>query len=270
MNGGDTSNELSQHLEIAKRILNRIYSWWPVAEQVRGGAGTIPPVATLILPDTVWNDLTRKQQISLTFYAENMIDDVRSSPEKYLTISPSAPIYSSMLANYRRIDDGFWEIIIGRFVDEDPRKLMVDRSVVRGDKFWDYEQDKFGVRASTFRETVEEINLSNIILNAKNAVVDIRKIRDYCLNLNHDEGKHKARLFSSILGMTSADAENLRQILLEIVELQAAKPGRCDEFGQRYTIDFKLEWQGKSANVRSGWIIEHGSNIPKLTTCYPL
>ncbi|NJK33463.1 MAG: hypothetical protein HC919_00040 [Oscillatoriales cyanobacterium SM2_2_1] len=116
-----------------------------------------------------------------------------------------------------------------------------------------------------------------MIPNRKDAVVDIRKIRDYCLNLNHnelnlnhDEGKHKARLFPSILGMTSADAEKLRQILLEIVESQVAKPGRRDEFGQRYTIDFKLEWQGKSANIRSGRIIEHGSNIPKLTTCYPL
>jgi len=31
--------------------------------------------------------------------------------------------------------------------------------------------------------------------NADRAVVDIRKLRDYCLNLLHDEGKHKARLF---------------------------------------------------------------------------
>jgi len=38
-----------------------------------------------------------------------------------------------------------------------------------------------------------------LIPNAENAVVDIRKLRDYCLNPDHDEGKHKARLFSSIL-----------------------------------------------------------------------
>lgn len=270
MSGGDTSNKLAQHLETAKRILNRIYSWWPIAEQVRGGLGTIPPVATLILPDTVWNDLTRKQQISLTFYAENMVNDVRKTPEKYLTISPSAPAYPSMLANYCQIDDDFWEIIIGRFIDGNPKKLMVDRSIVRGDKFWDYEQDKFGIRASNFREIVEEVSPSNIVPNAESAVVDIRKLRDYCLNSNHDEGKHKARLFSSILGITSSDAEDLRQVLLEIVKSQVAKPGRRDEFGQRYTIDFRLEWQGINANIRSGWIIEHGSNIPKLTTCYPL
>ena len=53
-----------------------------------------------------------------------------------------------------------------------------------------------------------------LIHNAENAVIDIRKLRDYCLNLQHHEGKHKARLFSSILGLTADDAEELRQILL--------------------------------------------------------
>lgn len=109
-----------------------------------------------------------------------------------------------------------------------------------------------------------------LIPNAENAVVDIRKLRDYCLNPEHDDGKHKARLFASILGMTSGNAEELRQILLEVVKTQSAQLGRQDEFGQRYTLDFTVEWQNRSATLRSGWIIEHGSEIPRLTTCYPL
>jgi hypothetical protein len=109
-----------------------------------------------------------------------------------------------------------------------------------------------------------------LIPNAKNAVVDIRKLRDYCLNLEHDDGKHKARLFSSILGMTADDAEELRQILLEVVKTHEVRLGRQDEFGQRYTLDFRIEWQNRNAILRSGWIVERGSEIPKLTTCYPL
>ena len=109
-----------------------------------------------------------------------------------------------------------------------------------------------------------------IIPNAESAVVDIRKLRDYCLNPEHDEGKHKARLFLSILGMTAENAEELRQILLEVVRSHEAQLGRRDQFGQRYILDFTLEWQDRSATVRSGWIIEHDSNMPKLTTCYPL
>jgi hypothetical protein len=108
------------------------------------------------------------------------------------------------------------------------------------------------------------------IPNAKHAVVDIRKLRDYCLNPMHDEGKHKARLFATILGMTAKDADDLRNILLKVVKSHDAKLGRRDEFGQRYSIDFKIEWRGKRAMIRSSWIIEHGSDIPRLTSCYPL
>ncbi|NMG11811.1 DUF6883 domain-containing protein [Brasilonema sp. UFV-L1] len=109
-----------------------------------------------------------------------------------------------------------------------------------------------------------------LIPNAENAVVDIRKLRDYCLNQEHDNGKHKARLFSSKLGMTADDAEQLRRILLEIVKTRSARLGRQDEFGQRYILDFQIEWQDRSGIIRSGWIIEHDSDIPRLTTCYPL
>jgi hypothetical protein len=109
-----------------------------------------------------------------------------------------------------------------------------------------------------------------LIPNANNAIVDIRKLRDYCLNPEHDDGKHKARLFSSILGMKAENSEELRLILLEIIKTNEAKIGRSDRFGQRYTVDFEITWQNRNATLRSGWIIEHDSNIPKLTTCYPL
>lgn len=109
-----------------------------------------------------------------------------------------------------------------------------------------------------------------LIPNANYAIADIRKLREYCLNPNHDDGKHKARLFESILGINSNDAEKLRQILLEVVKTHQCQLGRNDKYGQRYILDFELQWQNKRALVRSGWIIEHGSNIPKLTTCYPL
>ena len=60
------------------------------------------------------------------------------------------------------------------------------------------------------------------IPNAERAIVDIRKLRDYCLNPQHSTGKHKARLFTSLLGMTSNDAEGLRSALLEAVKKQNA------------------------------------------------
>lgn len=108
------------------------------------------------------------------------------------------------------------------------------------------------------------------IPNAENAVIDIRKLRNYCLDPNHADGKHKARLFAAIFGMTAQDAPALREILLQIVLETEATPGRRDNYGQRYVIDFTMEWKGQRALVRSGWIIEHGSDTPRLTTCFPL
>jgi hypothetical protein len=70
--------------------------------------------------------------------------------------------------------------------------------------------------------------------------------------------------------MTADNAEELRQILLEVIQSHEARLGRQDEFGQRYTLDFTIEWQNRSATLRSGWIIEHDAEIPRLTTCYPL
>ena len=59
---------------------------------------------------------------------------------------------------------------------------------------------------------------------AENARVDLRKLRDYCLNPEHDEGKHKARLFAAALGMSADDTEALREKLLEIVRSHDAQP----------------------------------------------
>lgn len=106
--------------------------------------------------------------------------------------------------------------------------------------------------------------------NAEHAEIDIRKLRDYCLNPEHSEGKHKARLFAAAFGMTSNDVDDLREILLRVVRTENAFLGRRDEYGQRYVIDFMMVWRGRSALVRCVWIIENDSDIPRLTTCYPL
>ncbi|MBZ4193521.1 MAG: hypothetical protein LAE24_04350 [Candidatus Contendobacter sp.] len=107
------------------------------------------------------------------------------------------------------------------------------------------------------------------IPHAEQATVDIRKLRGYCMNPLHPEGKHKARLFAAALGMTDADTEPLRDALLQAVKFHDATLGRCDAYGQRYQIDFPFDWRGRQTILRSGWIIEYGSDIPRLTTCYP-
>ena len=108
------------------------------------------------------------------------------------------------------------------------------------------------------------------IPNAKHAIVDIQKLTDYCLNSQHNTSKHKARLFAALLGMGPNDAEELRDTLLEAVKIQDAQFGKKDERGQRYTLDFTMNWKHNQATIRRGWIIETNSDTPKLTTAYPL
>ena len=43
--------------------------------------------------------------------------------------------------------------------------------------------------------------------NGHASVVEIEKIRDYCLSLTHPRGRHKARVYQSALGITDKDSE---------------------------------------------------------------
>ena len=106
--------------------------------------------------------------------------------------------------------------------------------------------------------------------NAARAVVDLRKLRDYCLSELHPRGRHKARVFREVLGLTAADAEALRAELLEAARTGEATVGEADEHGQRYALDFVMEWQHQSTTVRSTWIVRAGEDFPRLTSCYVL
>ena len=104
--------------------------------------------------------------------------------------------------------------------------------------------------------------------NAEKAFVDIEKLSGYCLNSVHDRGKHKARLFSSVLGLTSDNAEELREILLEAARNQDAETGGEDRYEKRYVVDFTMTTEKGLAKVRSTWIILSYEDFARLTSCY--
>ena len=104
--------------------------------------------------------------------------------------------------------------------------------------------------------------------NADKAIVEIEKLRDYSLNPNHPVGKHKARVFKAALGITLRNAEWLRDRALEIAVSDNAKSGAASVFGEKFVIDSVLEHEGRSAVVRFSWIVEFGTDFPRLTSCY--
>jgi hypothetical protein len=79
--------------------------------------------------------------------------------------------------------------------------------------------------------------------NGERAIVDIWKLRRYCLNTKHPRGRHKARVFASV-GIRDADAEELRTALLMAASDSEARLGVSNPYGQRYIVDFDLERQG--------------------------
>ncbi len=108
------------------------------------------------------------------------------------------------------------------------------------------------------------------VLNAENAQIDLRKLTDYCLNPEHEVGKHKAAVFESALDLRVENAEELKIALLFAVKTNEAEAGKFDKFGQRYTVDFQMKRGIKEATVRSGWIIRTDDDFPSLTTCFVL
>jgi hypothetical protein len=68
--------------------------------------------------------------------------------------------------------------------------------------------------------------------NRERAVLDLRKIEDYCLNPAHPRGRHKARVLRNTLGLERNDAHWLRDALLEGLRNNEAAEFRSDSMGR--------------------------------------
>lgn len=95
------------------------------------------------------------------------------------------------------------------------------------------------------------------------------KLEDYSLNPLHRDGRHKARVFASVLGITLENRQVLREALLHAAATSPAADSRGDNgFGEVFVLRFTLATKQNSATVQSVWIVRHGEDFPRLTTCY--
>lgn len=102
------------------------------------------------------------------------------------------------------------------------------------------------------------------------AVVDATKVAGYCLNAGHEEGRHKARVFSAALGISQADAEWLRDRFLEGIAYHEASEQEPSPYGRRFIVDMEITHGPRSAMVRTAWIIRSGEPCPRLVSCFVL
>jgi hypothetical protein len=61
--------------------------------------------------------------------------------------------------------------------------------------------------------------------NGERAAIDRRKLIEYSLDLTHDEGRHKAYLFESLLGINVENADLLLNGIDEAATAVEALPG---------------------------------------------
>jgi len=94
------------------------------------------------------------------------------------------------------------------------------------------------------------------------AILDIRKIQDYCLNPAHPRGRHKARVFREALDLQRTDALWLRAVLLEAARSGEAIQVGDDPWGTYWRLDAAVGRQGKIAVVRTIWIVRTGDTGP--------
>ena len=104
--------------------------------------------------------------------------------------------------------------------------------------------------------------------NGDRAIVELSKLRHYCLNPHHEHGKHKARVFSATLGLRARNAEWLREQLLRFAVEGDATAISQTQFGALYMLDCELKTDIGATTVRSGWIVRHNEDFPRLVTCY--
>jgi len=104
--------------------------------------------------------------------------------------------------------------------------------------------------------------------NGENAVVELEKFTEYCLNPDHPSGRHKAHVFESLLGLTLKNADFLRDKVREAAMSYEAEIELPTKYGERYVIDFELKTDKGTATIRSTWIIRREEGFPRLTSCY--
>jgi hypothetical protein len=83
------------------------------------------------------------------------------------------------------------------------------------------------------------------------ATIDLRKLRDYCLDPAHPHGRHRARVFREALGIGQENAEWLRGAILEELPSQEAVLV-CD----KNYLDFQVRRNCPSAGHLLGTLMD--------------
>ncbi len=100
------------------------------------------------------------------------------------------------------------------------------------------------------------------------AIVEDHKLREYVLNPNHPVGRHHAALFSMLLGIDLNNAHLLKKALLEAAKVADVDKEIMTGYGRKYEMRFTMSGPSGDKTVRAVWIVNEGSDRPRLVTCF--
>lgn len=106
--------------------------------------------------------------------------------------------------------------------------------------------------------------------NSDRALIDERKLIEYALNPDHARGGDKARQFAAALGYDRSNCDILVAQMRKALGAHEAVLVRQDGYGRHYRVDLTLAGPRGKAQIRTGWLVDRGSDVPRLTTAYVL
>ncbi len=105
--------------------------------------------------------------------------------------------------------------------------------------------------------------------NAELAIVEREKIADYMLNPAHPDNGGKAPFFMAC-GFRRDDWIALADALRALALTGEVSKSLDSPHGRKYILDEEIETPaGHQAAVRTIWIVDAGSDAPRLVTAYP-
>ncbi|MBS4029500.1 MAG: hypothetical protein KGZ58_12800 [Ignavibacteriales bacterium] len=98
--------------------------------------------------------------------------------------------------------------------------------------------------------------------------ISVEKLKEYCLNNEHSEGKHKARIFKTTLDIDENNVEELVTLLEESCKQNDAEFIFENRFGKHYRIDYEVQGLFKKEMLRSFWMIPQNTTEARLISCF--
>jgi hypothetical protein len=103
---------------------------------------------------------------------------------------------------------------------------------------------------------------------AREARIPTDKLINYALDLTHERGRHKARVFATALGITATDWRYLHDQILENLPEADVRGARLTPFGVSYEVIVMIDGlNGATHPVITTWIIEP-DQPPRLTSTW--